>query len=136
MDRDKFAPRINQTKTEKTGERNTDYSLWHRTLGPEYLALDIDFVEYRQERGIVAFLAVTGRCNDEKHIINSKKYIWNRTKVERQILIELSMKMEKPSYFVIHDNDLSIFHVHDLRNKLSDYTKMNNQEYGEFIKNL
>lgn len=30
---DKFAPRVDGTKTEKTGNRNTAYSLWHRSLG-------------------------------------------------------------------------------------------------------
>ena len=136
MDKDKFAPRVNQTKMEKTGERNSDYSSWHRTLGREYLAVDIDFVEYRQNRGIVAFLAVTGRLKDEKHRMNSKRFIWKRTAIERQIMTELSSKTGVPAFFTIHNNDFSIFHVHNLAEDLSKFERMNQNEYGEFIKLL
>lgn len=136
MDKDKFAPRVEGTKTEKTGQRNSAYSLWHRSLGADYLAVDIDFVEFRKGKGIVAFLAVTGECVDENHIINSKKYIWQRTQLEREILVTLSVKVNVPSYFVIHNNDLTIFHVHDLSKNLTEYTKMNNEEYASFIKHL
>lgn len=80
MDQNKFAPRVNQTKMEKTGERNSDYSAWLRTLGQEFLAVDIDFV--------------------------------------------------------IHDTNLSIFHVHDLSESLDTFKRMSQDEYGKFIKNL
>lgn len=136
MDKDKFAPRIDNTKTEKTGERNSDYSLWHRSLGADFLAIDIDWVEYRKDRGIVGFLAVTGKCVDEKHIINSKRFIWERTHLERKILKSLSDSIKAPAYFVIHDNDLSIFHVHDLSKDLSVFQAMNKEEYSNFIKKL
>lgn len=136
MDKDKFAPRVNQTKMEKTGERNSDYSAWHRTLGPKYLAVDIDFVEYRQDRGIVAFIAVTGRLNDESHIMNAKRFIWKRTAVERKIMLELSLKTGVPAFFTIHNNDLSLFHVHDLTKDLSEFKRMNQKEYGDFVKQL
>jgi hypothetical protein len=136
MDNNKFAPRVDNTKTEKTGERNSDYSLWHRSLGAAFLAVDIDFVEYRQNRGIVAFIAVTGRLNDEKHIMNSKKFIWKRTAVERKIMLELSLKTGVPAFFTIHNNDLSLFHVHNLAEDLSDFKRMNQKEYGDFIKQL
>lgn len=119
MDNNKFAPRVENTKTEKTGERNSDYSLWHRSLGPEFLAVDIDFVDYRKDRGIVGFLAVTGRCKDEKHI-----------------LIKLSIGMNVPAYFVIHDDALSIFHVHNLNENLETYISMDKEAYGSFIKKL
>jgi hypothetical protein len=136
MDKDKFAPRVDNTKSEKTGERNSDYSLWHRSLGPDFLALDIDWVEYRKDRGIVGFLAVTGKCVDERHIVNSKRFIWERTSLERKILSTLSQKLNVPSYFVIHNNDLSIFHVHDLSKDLKEFIVMNQETYGSFIKNL
>ena len=133
---EKFAPRIDNTKMEKTGERNSAYSAWHRSLGADYLAVDIDFVEYRKGRGIVAVLAVTGNCNDENHIQNSKKFIWARTSLEREILLNLSQKLSVPAYFVIHDNDLSVFHVHDLNIGLASYQRFDNTAYGTFIKQL
>ncbi|MDC7724449.1 hypothetical protein PNF31_27495 [Priestia megaterium] len=134
----KFVRRDNQQrKTETTGKRPTSYSNWHRkSLSAECLAVDVDFVEYRLNRGIVGLFAVTGECNDENHIKNSKRFIWNRTKVERQVLVELSQKVGCPAYFVIHDNDLTVFHVHDLSEDLKDYTRMDNKEYSEFIEKL
>ncbi len=136
MDNDKFAPRVDNTKMEKTGERNSKYSEWHRSLGPEYLAIDIDFVEYRRNKGIVGVLAVTGRCKDEGHIINSKKYIWERTEIERKIMKEISNKLNVPAYYVIHDDSLSIFHVHNLNKNLSEFEAMNTNQYSNFIKTL
>ncbi len=136
MDKNKFALRINGTKTEKTGQRNTAYSLWHRSLGSDYYAVDIDYVEFRKDRGIVAFLSVSGECVDEKHIINSKKFIWERAKLECKILLKLSQEFNVPSYYVIHTADLAIFHVHKIGDKLDVFKKMNQKEYSNFIKNL
>ena len=122
-------------KLEKTGVRASNYSVWHRLLGPEYFAVDVDFVEYRANRGIVALLAVTGECNDEFHILNSKKYIWARTELERKILAELSAKLGVSAYYVIHTRDLSLFHVHNLAD-LGIFQVMGSQKYAKFIKDL
>jgi hypothetical protein len=111
------------------------YSDWHRTLGKDLFVINIDCVEYRIDRGIVAFIATTGRCNNENHIINSKKYIWERTKLEREIMVALANKFKIPSYYVIHDNILSIFHVHNCED-LNKFQAMNQEEYARFIRNL
>lgn len=136
MDNEKFAPRIDNTKTEKTGRRPDAYSLWHREFGSEYYSVDVDYIEYRKGRGIVAFIAVSGECVDEGHILNSKKYIWERTKLERQILTDLSKQCNVPAFFVVHTTDLSLFHVHNLNQDLSKYNKMSKDEYEKFIKSL
>jgi len=136
MKNSKFAPRVENTKCEKTGNRPKEYSLWHRSLGQEYFAVDIDYVEFRKGRGIVAFIAVSGEVNNEEHLNNSKKYIWIRTKVEREILSQLSIKTKIPAFFVIHTKDLTLFHVHNLREDLDKFTKMDQEEYSKFIKSL
>lgn len=136
MDLSRFAPRVDNTKCEKTGKRSEAYSLWHRSLGAEFLTVDIDFVEFRKDRGIVAFIATTGELNDEEHIINSKPYIWRRTELEREILLQLSKKFGVPSFFVIHTTDLSIFHVHKLGEDLSSFTRMTQEEHAKFIQEL
>lgn len=137
MDNSKFTPRDNNNvKKEHTGTRTSEYSLWHRTLGKDFLMVDIDCVEYRPGRGIVALIAVTGNCKNEQHIINSKKFIWKRTAVERSILIELSKSTSCPAYYVIHDNDLKTFHVHNLSEGLDKYQRMDNKQYTNFIKEL
>lgn len=136
MNGDKFAPRINNVKQEKIGKRFSEYSKWHRGLGSDYLAVDIDFVEYRTDRGIVAFIDVTGNLEDEGHILNSEKYVWQRTKVQRKILSKLSEISGVPAYFVLHTKDLSLFYVYQITHKIEKPLRMTNQEYAEFIKNL
>jgi hypothetical protein len=136
VDKSKFAPRVENIKCEKTGNRPSEYSLWHRSLGPEYFAIDLDYIEFRKERGIVAFIAVSGETINEKHLINSKKYIWARTLIERGILKRLSEKTGIPAFFVIHTKDLKIFHVHNLGEDLSTFKKMEKEEYSKFIKLL
>lgn len=68
-------------------------------------------------------------------MINSKRFIWERTKLEREILLQLSNKILVPSYFVIHDDTLSIFHIHTLPDTIQ-FQKMNREQYGNFIKGL
>lgn len=136
MDWDKFAPRIEGTKQEKIGGRPSKYSEWHRTLGAAFSAVDIDYVEYRKDRGIVALIDVTGNMVDEGHIVNSKKFIWRRTDVQRRVLSTISKALNVPAYFVLHTEDLSVFHVHDLGGDLTNFKKMSKQEYETFIKSL
>ncbi len=132
----RFAPRLENTKTEKTGNRPGEYSIWHRSLGAGYFAVDIDYVEFRRDRGIVAFIAVSGEFNDESHLINSKPFIWRRTELERQILLDLSKRINVPAFFVIYTKDLSIFHVHKIGEELNKFVKMNRNEYAKFIQSL
>lgn len=137
MDKDKFAGRDDEDrKQERKGSRPPAYSIWHRTLSAKCLAVDVDFVEYRNGRGIVGIFAVTGECNDENHINNSKRFIWRRTNVERKVMVELSQKVGCPAYYVIHDNDLTVFHVHDLSNNLETFTRMDREQYSNFIEGL
>lgn len=124
-----------ESKKEKTNERASDYSQWHRTLGSGCYAVDVDWVEWRAGRGVVALICATGRLNDHNHIMNSKKFILNRTEVERKVCLEISESLEVPAYFVIHTTDLSLFHVHSIKN-WNNYQVMNKEEYTEFIKNL
>ena len=107
--------------------RDADYSQMHRTI-PGAWVTDIDQVEWREGRGIVAILCTTGNLNDANHIQNSKIHIWERTRFERMIVTEIANKLNLPSYYVIHTKDLSCFQVHKLSN-LSEYTQMSQEEY-------
>ncbi len=124
------------TKPEKLGVRATEYSQWHRTLGDGCFGVDLDWVEFRLDRGIVAIIDVTGNLNDENHITNSKKMIWNRTNMQREILETVAKALGVPAYFVIHTTDLSLFHVHNLAYDLKDFTRLSRSQYTEFIKSL
>ena len=121
-------------KPERTGERASEYSLWHRTLGSGCYVVDVDWVEYRNDRGIVAFICTTGRFNDEQHILFSKPMVFERTKLERKIVKQLSEVMKVPGFFVMHLTDLSLFYVYDL--DFVNVKVMTLEEYGDFIKKL
>lgn len=123
------------SKQEKLGIRPTEYDYWHRTFGYEYFCVDLDFVECRRDRGIVALIDVTGNMNDEPHLINCKRFIWKRTELQRKVLLDISEALKVPAYFVLHTKDLSIFHVHTLPN-LEDFKKMDKDSYADFIKSL
>ena len=123
-----------ETKPERTGERASEYSLWHRQLGSGCYAVDVDWVEYRFNRGIVAFICATSRFNSEQHLINSKPMVFARTELERKIVKQLSEVMKVPAFFVMHLTDLSLFHVYDLSSMT--FKVMNKEEYGDFIKKL
>jgi len=122
-------------KKEKTFQRVSDYSLWHRSLGSEFLAIDLDWIEFRIDRGVVALICTTSRLKDEQHLINSKKFIFKRINLERKIVLNIAEQLNAPAYFVIHTDDLKFFHVHDLNN-LEKFEVMDQNKYGEFIKNL
>lgn len=134
----KFAERKEGTKQEKQGTRisASAYSQWHRTIGSEFCCMDLDYIEWRKGRGIVALIDVTGNLNDENHIINSKEMIWTRTEMQRDVLETLSKAIGVPAYFVIHTTDLSIFHVHNLAYDLKDFTSLSRYQYTEFVKSL
>ncbi len=136
MGEDKFAPRINNVKQEKICKRPSEYSLWHRSLGREYLTADLDYVEYRIGRGIVALVDVTGEMEDEGHMFNSKKYIWARTQMQRTILLTISKALGVPAFFVLHTKDLKLFHVYDLSDTGEKPMRMTIEEYTNFIKRL
>lgn len=136
MGEDKFAPRIDNVKQEKIGKRPSEYSEWHRTLGSEYLTADIDCVEYRIGRGIVALIDVTGEMEDEGHLLNSKKYIWARTKMQREILSTMAEALRVPAYFVLHTKDMALFHVYNLSDTVEKPLRMTCAEYTNFIRSL
>lgn len=123
------------TREEKTGIRVSDYSLFRRKFGSEFLTTDLDFVEYRNDRGIVALIDVTANMKDEFHLMNCKRFIWRRTEFQRMILLNISKALKIKAYFVLHTTDLSIFHVHTLPN-IEDFVKMDKNSYTNFIKSL
>ena len=122
-------------KQETTGTRASPYSLWHRELGEGCFAVDVDWVEYRRGRGIVALLGTTGRLTDERHIENSKQYILRRSFLERQILATISRALGVPAFFVIHTETLDVFHVHE-PNEENSFRRYDHNGYKKFIKSL
>lgn len=126
------------TKPETIGTRPRAYSEFHRSFCSNAYAIDIDFVEWRSGRGIVALFGVTGNMNDEGHLVLSRPYIWKRTEMERKVLCEMASKLGVPAFYVFHTISLDIFHVYSLLNNecLDLYVRFNASEYRQFIEKL
>ena len=118
-----------------TSSRVSAYSDWRRGFGNNCYCVDIDYCEVREGRGIVALIAETGRLENEQHLINSKPMIWARSGVERLALSHLACKCQVPAFYVIHTEDLTVFHVCNIYD-FNDYKKMNKEEYEKFIREL
>jgi len=101
--------------------RDLRYNNWHREKLPKNCyAMDIDLLEFRAGRGIVA---VTELKNANERIKQ-----W-----QNNILIELGKKLEVPVYLIIH-KELTMFKVTNL---LTNASKIFDEpEYIEFIKGL
>ena len=101
-------------------------------------ATDIDFVEWRSGRGIVALISVTGEMIDEAHMESCKKFIWERTEIEREILCTLAKSAGVPVYYVLHTSDMKTFHVYTLldSNWRTTYERMDADMYRRFVEAL
>ena len=123
-------------KEETTNTRPNGFSKWHRKLGEDYYAVDIDFVEFRKGRGIVAIIGVSGNFRDERHIVNSKSYVWKRTRLEQQVMRQLSFAQDVPCYYVLHNAAMTVFHVHNLWKGLKTYDRFSEWEMSKWIRQL
>lgn len=94
--------------------------------------VDLDSVEWRAEKGIVAFIEVA-QSND----VYSPFEIAERKWFQAKILHELQKVTKIPAYFAIHDPELTKFYIFKINTKKPVFWKvMSNSEYSEFIKSL
>ena len=115
---------------ERTGKRDLTYSTYHRTIGDKYYALDFDFVEWRNGRGIVALFECALNHTTSQQILQKKQF-------EFTVYTEASRKLQVPAYFVIYDKLLVWFEVYKIENEeATPWKKMNNEEYTEFLRAL
>lgn len=121
-------------KREFTGKRDPAYSLWHRTIGAPYCMIDLDSVEWRADRGIVAFIEVTRFVPDGKF---SQADILNRKQFEVMLLDELQRKHKAPAYIVFYTFDLSTFWIYTIENGSPKWLKaVDKNGYTSFIRGL
>ena len=110
-------------RPEVTGERPLEYSQWHRRHAPSWCyCTDLDFIEWRSGRGIVAVMEVKrgGAC---------------LTGFQLKVLKELSEKLGVPAYLIRHNEDLTEFRVEQLHPEHWTRT-MNSHQYREFLASL
>ena len=124
-------------RKESSNARSMDYSNWHRSFSHFCYAIDVDFVEYRINRGIVGLFGITGNFEDERHMINSKKYVLARNYVEREILKDLTKDQKFNAYLVLHTKDLTLFHVWNLTlHEVPLWQVYDKVQYQKFIEEL
>jgi len=120
-------------KEERTEKRDLRYSKWHRTLGNPYYMMDLDCVEWRSGRGVVAIIEKAIRTHDQllQELIKNKEW-------EMKVMLEIATKLEIPAYVVYHEKDLSQFYVLEVKNSEQKPTwrVMAKEEYSEFIRTL
>ena len=121
-------------KPEFTGKRDLTYNLWHRTVGDQYYMLDVDCLEWRNGRGIVAIIE-RGLYNSESNY--SKEAIIRFKRFELKVVTELSQKLKVPAYLTFYNIELSEFDVYQIQSEQAlHFKKMNVEEYSNFIRNL
>jgi len=100
------------------------YKEWRRRVGDDCYAMDLDWIEWRPKRGVVAVIETRGTDT----MLN---------KWQLKVMLEVANALRVPAYFVryyVEDNKLIQFKVMNLRN---DQTLiMSEEEYLKFIKGL
>lgn len=115
---------------ERTFKRSSKYSKWHRTLPDYCYVMDLDWVEWRNGKGVVALIEVAIRKNEQllENLIKQKEF-------EITVLVEIATKLKVPAYVVYHEEDLSIFYVKPLKPN-TVWQVMKKKDYAKFIEGL
>lgn len=121
-------------KPEVTGNRDLTYSRWHRTIGDAFYMIDLDCVEWRGERGVVALIEITRFIpNDGVEICD----VLTRKETEIKILDELQRKTRAPAYLVLYTPTLSTFWIFQIKDgKPKFWRAKDNEGYKTFLQNL
>jgi hypothetical protein len=119
-------------KEERTFKRDLTYNLWHRTIGDAYYMIDLDCVEWRTNRGVVAILerSLNIQNGTLEQIIGDKKF-------ELTVYSQVARKLEVPAYLVFYNEELTEFKIFMIQNESAKFWKtMNDIEYTSFIRGL
>ena len=109
------------TRKEITGERDLTYSKYHRTLSNKCYYSDLDGIEYRYGRGIVA-------------LIETKLWYGKLTKHQSNIMDDFKQNTKYPLYIVWYTRPIKAFKVFNWRTK--EERVMSEPEYREWIESL
>ena len=116
-------------RQEETNQRDLTYSHFHRTLPDFCYMIDLDSIEWRAGRGVVALIETA------KNVA-----LVYRKKFQLKIIRELAQKIGAKGFLVLYNEELTMFEVYDLLSH-EDWAKcdkqyMNKEDYITFIKNL
>ena len=116
-------------KPELTGERDLTFHKWHRTLPSHCYMVDLDCIEWRSEKGIVALIELARHTA----IVYKKKF-------QCKVIKELATKAKIPAFLVLYNDELTYFEVYDILSgeEITQCTKriMGQNEFRSFIESL
>ena len=122
-------------KPDFTQKRDLTYSLWHRTIGEPYYMIDLDSVEWRGDRGIVAFI----ECAIFDPESQNKLYqLIDRKKIETKILYELQQLTRHPAFLVLHTPNLTTFWIFKIWNdgEVILQQAVGKEDYANWLRSL
>lgn len=123
-------------KQESTSLRPNNYSKWHRTLNKNCYAYDVDFVEYRQNRGIVGIFE-TKQFKDLEDLKKNKDFVINQSHTQIKVYRLITIDKIYSSYFVLHTADMTHFEVWNISKDTRPIFKIYNEEgYRTWIEML
>jgi len=109
-------------RQERTFERDLRYSQWHRNKLPaKCCCTDLDWIEYRYGKGIVAF--IEAKLNKDRV-----------TNFQRDVFQELERLTGVPFYVVRYNEELTEFMVMRLSDNFTEV--FDEAEYIEWMSNL
>lgn len=123
---------------ERTGSRESDliYSAFHREIADFCKMTNLDSVEWRSNRGIVAFIetAIRDYSQTLARQIDTKAF-------EATVLLELNERTKIPAYIVYHDINLTTFHIFKVVSNIESKmylwkAGLTKNEYEQFIRSL
>jgi len=120
-------------RQEQSFKRPSIYSEYHRTLPNWCYTIDVDWLEWRNNRGIVAFIETAVKLpeTNPSSILQTKEF-------EFKVLSELRRRTKIPTYLTIHTENCENFWVYSINENgntifIKSMTKL---EYDNFIKTL
>ena len=119
-------------RPEHSGCRPSGFSRWHRDRLPAHCyAADVDLVEVRASRGIVAFLELSEV--DGLPTVARARGVLACKRVQTWVLGELRRLTGLPCWVVVHDAALSTFVVLDLDGNAEIMSEL---EFRDFLRLL
>lgn len=119
-------------REERFNSRDLRYSNWHRTLPDFCYMIDLDCVEWRSNRGIVAFIETALRDPNQtmSDQLDNKSF-------EVKVLHELFNRTDIPTFIVFYSDDLNTFWIFSVDDGKTVWLKtVEKTEYEKWIQTL
>lgn len=88
-------------------DSSAPFKKWHRLLGREYYAQDVDLIDYRYYRGRIRYAAImelTKCFNDngpDEDYLNSLLSRWRDRDGQAKVMVDIASRLSAPLYIVL-----------------------------------